>query len=591
MRREKKLQSKLTQIRRTQEEEKAKFLAEKFKIPYIDLSLFPIAVDDTKILKEEKARESQVLVIKKTGQTLKVGMTNPESEKTKATLKELADQGYTCELLIFSISSFKKGFKNYQLIFETSAPLRGVFIIQQKELIEFEKSIETIQDLRKTITGITTTKLLTIVVAGALKMEVSDIHLEPVKEDIRLRYRVDGILQDITSFPDKTYRFFLSRIKTLADMILNVHDISQDGRFSIKIMDGKKLVKMIDVRISILPAGFGETIVMRLLGVGILKLNLNDLGLRPALLAIMQHEIARPNGMILTTGPTGSGKTTTLYSCLNEVNKPGTKIITVEDPIEYRMEGIIQTQINKRRGQDWNKSLKAVVRQDPDVLMVGEIRDPESADIAIHLALTGHLVFSTLHTNDASGAIPRLIDLGIKPSFIPSSINLVIAQRLVRKLCPDCKQPYQASSDIIESTKKVFSLISPKSGFDIPRNIGTFYKSKGCDKCRGIGYKGRIGIFELFTLDDVIEKMVIEGATSYELQAKAMEQGMVTLLQDSMLRVVDGLTSLEEILRIIGSPEYIEQLYGKAIMSMLTRALTISEEASEWAKELTKIKN
>ncbi len=503
-------------------------------------------------------------------------------------LKELTDDGFQCNQFIISLSSFRKGIINYDLLKEDSVPLRGIFIIQKKELEEFQQSVNTVQDLKKSISDISTTQLLTIVIAGSMKMKASDIHIEPTKQGIRLRYRIDGILQDITDFPDKVYRFFVSRIKTLSDMILNVHDISQDGRFSIKIMDGDKMDSMIDVRVSILPSGFGETIVMRLLGVGALKLNLEDLGLNAKLAAILRQEINRPNGMILTTGPTGSGKTTTLYACLNHVNEPGTKIITVENPIEYRLDGITQTQIDKRKGQDFEKSLTAVVRQDPDVLMVGEIRDKESADIAVHFAMTGHLVFSTLHTNDSAGAIPRLIDLGVKPSFVPSAVNLVIAQRLVRRLCLKCKEAYAPSPDIIEATKKIFSLVSPKSGYIIPTNITKFYKAKGCEECHGLGYQGRVGIFEFFTLTEAIEKLILNNATSYDLQAKAMEEGMVTLMQDAMLKVAEGITSMDEVVRIVGSPEYIERLYGKAIMSMLTRSLTISKEAFEWAKEILK---
>jgi len=584
---DKTLELKLETIRRSQEEEKAKLLAEKFKLPYVNLSIFPIDVDDVAIIPEKKAKEANLIIIKKIGKVLRVAVANPAGPITIQTIKELAEQGFVCKQFIVSLSSLQKALKNYELITKENVPLRGVFIIQQKELEEFKQSVLTIDQLKKTISNISTTRVLTIVMAGALEMESSDIHLEPTKDDIRLRYRIDGLLQDITKFDSKAYQFFLSRIKTLSDMILNVHDISQDGRFSIKIQQGDTLIKEIDIRVSILPSGFGESIVMRLLGIGTIKLKLEELGLKPNLLALFKQQISQPNGMILTTGPTGSGKTTTLYACLNQVNMPDAKIITVEDPIEYRLEGITQTQINKRKGQDFAQSLKSIVRQDPDVLMIGEIRDPESADTAIHFALTGHLVFSTLHTNDAAGAIPRLIDLGIKPPFIASSTNLIIAQRLIRRLCPDCKEAYKPSSEIIESAKKIFSLVSPKSGFDIPKDISVFYKAKGCPKCHGLGYKGRIGVFELFTIGEEIEKLILKSASSYEIQAKAMEEGMVTLLQDGMLKTVEGITSLEEIQRIIGSYQYLEQLYGKAIMSMLTRALTIKKEAFEWAKALS----
>jgi len=580
------LEKKLFELQRQEEEKRTEALAEKLKLPYINLGIVPIDPNDIVILPKEKSKEGNLLVIRRTGSTLHLAVKDSRDPKTKKIIKELEGQGYKCLLFIASPTSLKKGWERYRLTAPKIVPLRGTFIIQNRELEGFKKSLQTIQELKKAISGLSTTQLLTIVVAGAIEMKASDIHLEPGAEAIRLRYRVDGLLQDVTEFPQKAYHFLLTRIKTLSDMLLNVHDVTQDGRFTVKILDGEKTVKEVDMRVSVLPSGYGETVVMRLLGLGSVKLNLPDLGIRQELFEIIKSQITRPNGMILTTGPTGSGKTTSLYACINYINKPGTKIITVEDPIEYRLKGITQTQISKRKGQNFAQTLKAVVRQDPDALMVGEIRDKESAGIAIEFALTGHIVFSTLHTNDAAGAIPRLVDMGIKSSFIPPAVNVVIAQRLVRRLCPDCKEAYQPPTEMIANTKKVFSLISPKSGIDIPKQISTFYKAKGCPKCHGLGYKGRIGVYEFFTISDTIEKLILEGATSYDLRTKAMEEGMVTLMQDVMLRVVEGITTMEEVQRVIGSPQYIEQLYGKAIMSMLTRALIIGKEILEWAKTL-----
>ena len=580
------LVEKMDIIRRQAEEKRAEDLAKKLNLPYVNLNITPIDSQDLLIIPKEKAKEGIMVVMKKAGRVIRIAVQDPENPKTIQVIEELKKQNFDCHLFVVSLTGLKKAWNRYELTPQDVADLRGLLIIQQKELNEFKKSLETIQELKKVVHDLSTTQLLAILIAGAIKMKASDIHFEPSKDDTKLRYRIDGILQNITDFPTENYLSLLFRIKTLSDMLLNIHDISQDGRFSVRISDDDKIIKIIDLRISVLPSGYGESVVMRLLGTSAAELKISDVGIRPELFETVKSQITRPHGMVLTTGPTGSGKTTTLYACLNYINKPGNKIITVEDPIEYRLAGITQTQINKRKGQDFTQALKAVVRQDPDALMVGEIRDNESAEIAIRFALTGHLVFSTLHTNDAAGAIPRLIDMGVKPSFVPAAVNLIIGQRLVRKLCPKCKKAYKPTSEEIEVTKKIFSLISPRSGIDIPKKITTFYKAVGCRACHGLGYKGRLGVFEFFTISDTIEKLIIEKATSLELNAKAMEEGMVTLMQDAMLRVVEGITTIEEIQRVIGSPQYIEQLYGKAIMSMLTRALVISKKADDWAKEL-----
>jgi type II secretory ATPase GspE/PulE/Tfp pilus assembly ATPase PilB-like protein len=546
------LEEKLTELKRQEEENQAKRLAESLGLPYVNLMITPIDFDDLIILPQEKAKQGNLVVIKKTGRVLHLAVKDPSHPSTRQIIQELQEQGFECRLFIASLTSLKKGWTHYESAPLKTTPIRGVFIIQKKELEEYKKSLQTIQELKKTIGTLSTTRLLTIIMAGAIEMNASDIHLEPEKGGIRLRYRIDGLLQEITNLPNDVYRFLLSRIKTLSDMLLNIHDVSQDGRFTVKILDGEKTVKVIDIRTSVLPSGYGESIVMRLLGLAVAKLNLNELGIRPELFKIIKNQISQPNGMILNTGPTGSGKTTTLYACLNYINKPGRKIITVEDPIEYKLTGITQTQISQRKGHTFANALRSVVRQDPDILMVGEIRDTESAAIAIQFALTGHLVFSTLHTNDAAGAIPRLVELKIKPSLIPSAINLVIAQRLVRRLCPACKKPYQPSSELIKAIKKVLSTISPKAGLVVPKKISVFYQATGCPQCHGLGYQGRIGIFELFTVNEIIEKLILQGTTSYELKSKAIEEGMVTLMQDALLRAIEGITSLEEVERIVG---------------------------------------
>ncbi len=583
----KQFKTKLELIKKKEQERSAKRKAEKLNLPYLDLATTPINSDALSILPRQEAQKANCLVIKKLNYQLYLAVSDPQDPETKKVIDKLKEKGYQCHLILVSPRSIKLGLKRYELIKKEGLSLRGTLVIQKREMEEFEKSLATIQDLKKTVKKLPTSKLLSTIIAGSIKMDASDIHIEPEKKEIRLRYRIDGLLQDIANFDPENYRFLLSRIKTLAEMILNVKDVSQDGRFTIRILEGEEEKQKIDIRASILPSIYGESVVLRLLGVGTVKLELTKLGIRPELYPLVESQINRPNGMILTTGPTGSGKTTSLYACLNYINKPGKKIITVEDPIEYRLPGVTQTQINKEKGQTFAQSLKAIVRQDPDALMVGEIRDRESAEIAMHFALTGHIVFSTIHANDAAATIPRLTDIGIKPSLLPNALNLIIAQRLVRKLCPHCKKPYKPDKELVESAKKIFSLISAKSGLDIPKKIDKFYKPEGCPKCHGIGYRGRIGIFEFFSVTEAIEDLIINQATAYEIRAKVMQEGMVTLMQDAMLKIIEGITSIEEVRRIIGSPQYIEQLYGEAIISILTKALIISEDIVEWTKNLT----
>ncbi|MFH1938444.1 MAG: GspE/PulE family protein [Patescibacteria group bacterium] len=548
------LNEKLFEIRRKEEETRINQIAEKFNIPYINLLIIPIDTKDLAIIPQEKAEAGKMLVIKKSGNVLNIAVNNPDNPETVKTINELKEQGFECKLFAATLTSLKKAWERYESVTreKQSASSKGIFVIQKNELTEFKKSLGTIQELKKVISNLSTTRLLTIILAGSIEMKVSDIHLEPTKEEINMRYRVDGLLQNVANFPQKEYRFLLSRIKTLSDMLLNIHDVSQDGRFTINVLDGEKIEQSIDIRVSILPSTHGESVVMRLLGLSSVKLNLKDLNIRPEFLKIIESQINSPTGMILTTGPTGSGKTTTLYACLNYVNKPGTKIITVEDPVEYRLAGVTQTQISKRKGHTFATTLKSIVRQDPDILMIGEIRDEESAEISVQFALTGHLVFSTFHTNEAAGAIPRLISLKIKPDALASSLNLAIAQRLVRKLCPDCKKEQQPPKETLESIKKILDSIPEKSGLSIPKKLA-FYQAQGCAKCHGLGYQGRIGIFELLTVSEEIKKLILKETAAFEIQNKAQEEGMTTLIQDALLRVVEGSTDLEEVKRVIGT--------------------------------------
>ena len=340
------------------------------------------------------------------------------------------------------------------------------------------------------------THVLEAIIAGALKNEASDMHIESRETNALLRYRIDGILHDVVFLSLKIYVLLLSRIKLLSEMTLNIHDKPQDGRFTIKLKGVN-----IEVRVSVIPGPNGENIVMRILNPISINLSLNNLGLRKDLYEYVGKEIKRPNGMIITTGPTGSGKTTALYAFLKEVTDPEVKIITLEDPIEYHLEGLTQTQVETERGYTFASGLRAILRQDPDIVLVGEIRDQETAEIAIHAALTGHIVFSTLHTNDAAGAIPRFIDMGVNPTILSAALIDILAQRLLRRICPACKEEYEPTAQEKEKIKTALNNL-PKT-VEIPPHAENFklWRGKGCEKCNKTGYKGRVGIFEIIPVD------------------------------------------------------------------------------------------
>lgn len=570
----------LKKMYRQSEEEQAAELAKKHGLFYIDLNLFPINADDVNSIPEKESRNFQAVVFQKTGKDVRIAIVDPISKETLKYLeKNQKESGWRIRLYVASLSSLKRAWDRYQ----ESSFLESLDFLHMslsgKDLEDFEKEFGDLLDLKKRITEIPTTEVINIIMAGALKMKASDIHFEPQEEQVRMRYRVDGVLQDIGFFPMDVYRFLLSRIKMMGKMKINIRDIAQDGHFSIEMGE-----KKIDIRINIIPGRYGESVVMRLLNQDSI-LKIEELGVQGLAFEQIKKQIAKSNGMILTTGPTGSGKTTTLYALIGRLNNPDVKIITIEDPVEYEMKGISQTQVDKSRGYDFSNGLKSIVRQDPDVILVGEIRDEETADIAINSALTGHLVLSTLHSNNASASIPRLIELGVKPGLIAPSVNAIVAQRLVRRLCPHCKEKYEPAKETIDSIKKILSLISPKAKVDIPREIKHLYKPVGCPKCHTTGYQGRIGIFEILVIDENIEKLILEIATENEITQAALENGLVTMAQDGILKAVEGVTSMEEVWRVSGQTEFLEEIYEKLMDQTLSRALEISGEDMETASQ------
>ena len=420
-------------------------------------------------------------------------------------------------------------------------PLEILKVIQKeiKNISGFKRKIEV--SLKKRVT-----EILEIILGGAILLEASDVHIEPEENQVRIRIRIDGILLDVLYLDKKTYENLLSRVKLLSGIKINITDRPQDGRFSVLTKESP-----IEIRASTLPAEYGESIVLRILNPKSL-VDMEALGLRTDLLNTFLKEIKRPNGMIIVTGPTGSGKTTTLYSFLKRIQNPEIKIITIEDPIEYHLEGVSQTQVAPEKGYDFANGLKSIMRQDPDVILVGEIRDLETSSIALQSALTGHFVFATLHTNDAAGTVARLQALGEKSTNIAPAINMIIAQRLVRKVCQKCRKLEKPPHQILDTLKKALRGI-PR-GIKIPEfGVGVkIPKAVGCKDCNFTGYRGRTGIFEDFLVDDEIEKFILTSPSIVALKEKAIKKGMVTMYQDGLIKVLKGLTTIEEVERVCG---------------------------------------
>lgn len=406
-----------------------------------------------------------------------------------------------------------------------------------------DKEALDLKNLKQLLDSTSTSEIIETILRAALQNDASDIHFEPEKTVYNLRLRLDGVLYTFANLPKSSQKTIESRVKVLSGLKLNVDNIPQDGRFSFVHKE-----KEIDVRVSMLPSNYGYSIVMRLLGTGSVELKLDDMGFENYSKERVQVALSKPQGMILNTGPTGSGKTTTLYAFLNQLNDSQSKIITLEDPIEYKLPGISQTQIDKQGGYTFASGLKSILRQDPDIVMVGEIRDGETADIAVESSLTGHLVLSTLHTNDAAGAITRLMEMGIKGFLLADSLSAIIAQRLVRRICPDCKRVDTLDDRQKEVVKGALSTIDQTSGVNIPHEL-TFYTSDGCDKCNGLGYKGRIGVYEVLTITNGLRELISNRYPSIvEVRNVAMKEGMLTMLQDGVLKAAKGITDMKELL-------------------------------------------
>lgn len=550
----------LDELRAKEAEELAQVLADHHKLPYLDLSKTLINTDALRLIPEAEARQAGAAAFRLSGKNLSVAITSPERNEVQTLVEELRNKNFKLSLYLASEPGLETAWEKYAEISKSNRSRAGLIEISSESITEFAEKFKTLKDIENELSkesllaekegGIS--GILEIIMAGGLVTDASDIHIEPEQNDIRLRYRLDGVLEDVSSFPTKIYTQVISRLKLVSGMKLNIKKSSQDGRFSIILKNTE-----IEIRASVIPSAYGESVVMRILNPESINVTFEKLGIEPELFSIFKREISKPNGLVLLTGPTGSGKTTTLYSFLREVNSTESKIITIEDPIEYHLEGINQTQVNRGQGYTFLSGLRSALRQDPDIIMVGEIRDPETAKIAIQSSLTGHLVFSTLHTNNAQGAIPRLIDLGLNPKIITSALTLSIAQRLLRKLCESCKKerdPENWEKDLIEKVlesvkKKRPELILPTWANGVGNN--KIYEKVGCEKCHGTGFKGREGIFEAIYMDDAVAAAAIINPNEKEIKIAAIPQKILDMRQDGMIKVIKGETTIEEMGRVI----------------------------------------
>lgn len=549
---EDKQKQRLEELRTQEEEGLAEAMAKKYGLPYLDLSVSPTNIDALRIIHEPEAREAEVAPFNIVNKTLYLGIISPENQKTQKTIAELEGRGFKCVLYMVSHQSLEKVWSRYKDLSYAMETKGGALDIENEEIQELTKEVKTAEDIKKSIEMVIAQKksyrisrILEIILAGAISINASDIHIEPEEKNVRLRYRLDGVLNDILEVDHETFSLLLSRIKLISNLKLNIKDKAQDGRFSIKMNDSE-----IEIRTSLLPGGYGESVVLRVLNPDAISVSLENLGINEHLLEIIKHELHKPNGMILNTGPTGSGKTTTLYAFLKKVHTPDIKIITIENPIEYHLQGVVQTQTDEEKGYTFLEGLRSALRQDPDIIMVGEIRDNETAEIAVNAALTGHLVFSTLHTNNAAGTFPRLIDLGVNPKIISSAVNIAMAQRLVRKLCEHCKRKAELSETeqgLIENTLATIKDPKHLAGLD-KENI---YESVGCEVCNFTGFKGRTAIYEAILTNEKIEAIILQNPSEREINKAAEDQGILNMKQDGIIKVLRGITTLSELARVI----------------------------------------
>ncbi len=546
---EKKRNERLAELRKLEEEQLAEVLAKKYGVQYVDLTQKSISSEALRLVPEGRARAAEIAPFHLIGKKIFVAMRAPERSDSLQEVDQLERLGYTPTRFITSRASLEHAWERYADLSYASSSESGVLALSGETVRKMLGLLSSIEAVGVEANAHAHSKdthrishIIEVLLGGALSLGASDIHLEPEEDTVRVRYRLDGVLTPVTILEPEVYQRVASRIKLLSDLKLNIKNEAQDGRFSIAL-DAKD----IEIRTSILPGAYAETIVMRVLDPASIAASMESMGFDQYLMEIFRTEIAKPNGMILNTGPTGSGKTTTLYAFLRAVHNPEIKIITIEDPIEYHLPGIVQTQVEKN--YTFAEGLRSTLRQDPDVIMVGEIRDKEVAETAVHAALTGHLVFSTLHTNDAAGTFPRLADMGIHADILSAALTMTMAQRLVRKLCPACREERILTEE--EKTLLAPLLANIPHPESLPEKRDAHFIARGCPLCRGTGYKGRVAVVEVIRMDRAIENCVRQSSSERDIWMAARGQNIRRMAQDGVAKVLSGVTSLEELSRVI----------------------------------------
>ncbi|MEX2527512.1 MAG: type IV-A pilus assembly ATPase PilB [Gemmatimonadota bacterium] len=516
-----------------EEEELTRMLARQYRVPAVDLERVTVDERVLRFVPSEVALKHLVLPLRKVGRTLTVAMANPTDVAAIDDLKFITR--FDIEPVIVGEYTLRKHLeKYYDTAEDKMAGMLSDLIEEDLEFVEETEEEVNVAALQEQVDAAPVVKFINGLLTDAVLKGVSDIHIEPYEKEIRVRYRIDGALREVMKPPMKMKAALTSRIKILADLNIAERRVPQDGRIKLRM---KK--KVVDFRVSTLPVIFGEKIVLRILDAGNLTFDLGQFGFEPKAEKDFMHAIANPYGMVLVTGPTGSGKTTTLYSALSKVNTEEVNIMTAEDPVEYNLHGINQVLVRTEIGMTFAAALKAFLRQDPNIIMVGEIRDLETGGISIKAALTGHLVLSTLHTNDAPSTVTRMLDMGLEPFNVASALNLISAQRLLRRICKNCKEEVTYTDEYFQAAKIPDDYVQQT----------TFYKGKGCDECTGSGYKGRAGVYEVMAMTSRLRKLIMAESGTDELRDAAIEDGMLTLRMDGLKKVERGVTTLEEVVK------------------------------------------
>ncbi len=541
------VQEGLSKIQREQKETAIAEQAKTMKIPYIDLRTINVNSDLLRMMEPEAAKAAMVVPFYKLGNKMRIAIAHPTNPQTRAMIKKFKDEGF---LLNINLTTEESVMEALAFFDSDQYVVKKKEITETGEIKEYEKEIEMLKEIEKKIPTVTSAEAVNMINIGAIKTGTSDVHYEPEEHFVKVRFRIDGVLHKIFEINRKTFANISNQLKYISKMKLNVTEVPQDGRYSFMVNDRK-----VDVRVSALPTEFGETFVCRLLDSGKKFLSFEEMGFMNLYLNRIQKLTEISQGMILVTGPTGSGKTTTLYSMLQQFNSPENKVITLEDPIEYHLDGISQSPVNEKRGYTFGSGLRSILRQDPDVVLIGEIRDLETANTAAQASLTGHVVLSTLHTNSAVETIPRLVNIGLQPFMVAPSVHTIIAQRLVRRICPDCQElkPLEKSKhDEVNRSLAAIKQVWKNLDTTIPEQLP---HANGCEKCSHTGYKGRMVITEILPVDFELRELILNNESSMKLITAARKKGMITMREDGILKVLHGYTTLDEVYRVTNVSE------------------------------------